>query len=47
MLHGIRNILKANTIVSKALRYNSNNNTILSQKYTIIISEKESNLIIK
>ena len=38
---------KVNTIASKALRHNPNNNTVPSQKYTIEILEGEDNLMIK
>ncbi len=36
MTHEPRNVSKVNTIASKALRHNPNNNTTLSQKYTIV-----------
>ena len=38
--YGIRNILKANIIANKALRYSFNNNTALSQKYIIVNYQK-------
>ena len=44
---GIRNLSKANTIASQALRHSPNNHTAPSDRYTIVNFRRRGNLMIR